>query len=162
MDEIGALEAIRGNRCLHNQWSTESNVSKARQKRFNTIKAFFNYKLAKNSLVSPHVLKIKSYLEQLKRLGLDISHKLAIKSFIELHGMLKTAALNIKSSFEVLMVQKGKNLKKRGHDQGKGNVKVAIKTSKVDAFVVPRLRPKPKEPKPPKEEECYHCKEIRH
>ena len=60
------------------------------------------------------------------------------------------------------MVQKGKNPKKRGWDQGKSNGKVALKTSKVDAPVKPRSKPNPKEPKPPKEGECYHCKKIGH
>ena len=60
------------------------------------------------------------------------------------------------------MVQKGKNPKKRGRDQGKGNDKVAVKTSKVDVFAVPRSRPKLKEPKTLKEGECYHCKKIVH
>ena len=116
----------------------------ARQERFNTIKAFINCKLAKGSPVSPHVLKMKSYLEQLQRLGLEISRELAIdlvlqslpdtfdqfvmsynmhgmeKTLTELHGMLKTAELNIKSSTDVLMVQKGKNHKKRDRDYGKG------------------------------------------
>ncbi|TYK07553.1 putative retrotransposon protein [Cucumis melo var. makuwa] len=106
----------------------------ARQERVNTIKAFVNYKLAKGSPVSPYVLKMKSY----------------------------TAKLNIKSSSEVLMVQKGKNPKKRERDQGKGKEKVVVKASKVDALAVPRPRPKPKEPKPPKEGECYFCKKIEH
>ncbi|KAA0066400.1 Retrovirus-related Pol polyprotein from transposon TNT 1-94 [Cucumis melo var. makuwa] len=108
-------------------------------------------------------------------LGLEISHKLAIdlvlqfipntfdqfvmnhnmhgmeRSLTELHEMLKIAELNIKSSYEVLMVQKGKNPKKRERDQGNGKGKVVVKASRVDASTAPRLIPKPKEPKPPKE-----------
>ena len=156
----------------------------ARQERFNTIKAFINCKLAKGSPVSPHVLKMKSYLEQLQRLGLEISRELAIdlvlqslldtfdqfvmsynmhgmeKTLTELHGMLKTAELNIKSTSEVLMVQKGKNPKKRDREQRKGKAK-GVKTSKVDANSAPKLKSQPKEPKL-KEGECFHCKEIGH
>ena len=40
----------------------------------------------------------------------------------------------------------------RGHNQGKGNGKTVVKTSKIDAFVAPRPRPKPQEPKPPRKE----------
>ncbi|KAA0063133.1 Retrovirus-related Pol polyprotein from transposon TNT 1-94 [Cucumis melo var. makuwa] len=129
----------------------------ARQEKFNIINTFVNCKLTRGSQVSPHVLKIKSYLEQLQRLGLEISCELTIdivlqslpdnfdqfvmsynmhgmeKSLTKLHGMLKISKLNIKSNSEVLMVQKGKNPKKRRLDQGKGNGKVVVKTSKVDA-----------------------------
>ena len=157
----------------------------ARQERFNTIKAFINCKLAKGSPVSPHVLKMKSYLEQLQRLGLEISRELAIdlvlqslpdtfdqfvmsynmhgmeKTLTELHGMLKTAELNIKSSTDVLMVQKGKNPKKRDRDYGKGKGK-AVKGPKVGAHPTPKPKPQPKDPKPPKRDECFHCKEIGH
>ncbi|KAA0047785.1 putative retrotransposon protein [Cucumis melo var. makuwa] len=59
------------------------------------------------------------------------------KSLNKLHGMLKTAELNIKSSFEDLMIRKGKNPKKREQYQGT-------------------------KPKSPKEGEYYHCKEIGH
>ena len=82
------------------------------------------------------------------------------KSLTELHGMLKTIELNIKSSSKVLMMQKGKNPKKKEHDQGKDKGKVTVKTSKVDAFGAPRPRIKSKEPKSPKEGEYYHCKKI--
>ncbi|TYJ96313.1 pol protein [Cucumis melo var. makuwa] len=47
-------------------------------------------------------------------------------------------------------------------DQGKSNGKVVVKTSKVDAFPASRPRSKTKEPKPPKEGDCYYCKKIRH
>ena len=43
--------------------------------------------------------------------------------------MLKTAELNIKSSFKVLMVQKGKNPKKRERDQENGKSKAVVKES---------------------------------
>ncbi|KAA0060179.1 hypothetical protein E6C27_scaffold542G00560 [Cucumis melo var. makuwa] len=53
---------------------------------------------------------------------------------------------------------KGKNLKKREQDQGKGKGKVVVKASKVDAPITPK--PRPKEPKSPKEGECYDYKKI--
>ena len=84
------------------------------------------------SSVSPHVLKMKGYLDHLKKLGLPISQQLAIdiilqalpnaydgfimnynmhnmeKTISELHRMLKTNEQNIKTTSNVLMVQKGK------------------------------------------------------
>ena len=49
----------------------------ARQERFNTIKDFLNCKLAKSSTVIPHMLEVESYLEQLQKLGFEISRTLA-------------------------------------------------------------------------------------
>ncbi|KAA0037836.1 retrotransposon protein, putative, Ty1-copia subclass [Cucumis melo var. makuwa] len=111
--------------------------------------------------VSLHFLKMKSYLEQLRKLGLEISRELAIDIVLQSLPDTFDQFLNIKSNFKVLMVEKGKNPNKRGRDQGKGNDKVAVKTSKVYASAtLPRSRPNPKEPKPSKGEESYHCKKI--
>ena len=101
-------------------------------KRFATIKALLSCKMVAGSLVSPHVLKMKVYLDHLEKLGLPISQELATdiilqtlpdayegfvmnynmhnmeKTISELHGMLKTAKQNIKTTSNVLMVQKGK------------------------------------------------------
>ena len=82
------------------------------------------------------------------------------KTVSELHGMLKTAEKNIKSSTkDFLMVNKGKGIKKVG--KGKG------KTQK--GFQKPKAKPKPKpkskaEPqaKPPKEGICFFCNEPGH
>ncbi|KAA0060817.1 ATP-dependent DNA helicase Q5 [Cucumis melo var. makuwa] len=60
-------------------------------------------------------------------------------SFTKLYGMLKTVELNIKSSLEVLMVQKGKNPKKRGptsrkrteEEQGKCPIDFRTKNSRL-------------------------------
>ena len=104
----------------------------ARIERFATIKALLSCKMVAGSLVSPHVLKMKGYLDYLEKLGLPISQELATdiilqtlpdaydgfvmnynmhnleKTIYELHGMLKNAEQNIKTTSNVLMVQKGK------------------------------------------------------
>ena len=120
----------------------------ARVERFRTLKALMSCKLARGSPVSPHVLKMKSYFEELTRLGLNIDQELAIdlilqslpdtfdqfvinynmngleKSIPELHGMLQTAEDNIsKPTTNVLMVQKGKGMKKKGKPLAKGKGK---------------------------------------
>ncbi|KAK9144304.1 hypothetical protein Sjap_004207 [Stephania japonica] len=118
----------------------------ARQERFETVKNLYSCKMTEGASVSPHVLKMKGYVDQLDRLGFPISQELATdlilnsllesysqfvmnynmnnmeKSISELHLMLKTAEQNIKKpSGNVLMVQKGKGMKKKG----KGKAKVA-------------------------------------
>ena len=45
--------------------------------RFTTIKALLSYKMVVGSSVSPHVLKMKDYLDHLEKLGLPISQELA-------------------------------------------------------------------------------------
>ena len=82
------------------------------------------------------------------------------KTVLELHGMLKTAEKNIKSNTkDVLMVNKGKGMKKVG--KGKGKTQKGFQKPK------PKLKPKPKskaEPqaKPLKEGICFFCNEPGH
>jgi hypothetical protein len=98
----------------------------------------FACKLADDSLVSPHVIKMMGYIETLDKLGCELKDDLATdvillslsasyepfimnfhmngkeKTMVELHGMLKTAEDSIKKNpNHVMMVQKEK--KKRKH-----------------------------------------------
>ena len=134
---------------------------KARIERFNTIRALLSCKLTASGSVSPHVLKMKGHLDHLDKLGLKIEQQLAIdiilqslpkaydgfimnfnmlsmdKTVLELHGMLKTTEKNIKNSTkDVLMVNKGKGMKKVGKGKGK-NYKGFQKPK-------PKLKPKSK------------------
>ena len=149
----------------------------ARLERYATTKAFNSCKMAAGSSVSAHILKMKSYLDHLEKLGSPISQELAIdtilqslpdsydqfimnynmhhmeKTIPELHGMLKTAEQNIKTTSSVLMVKKGKGMKRKGNFKGKGKGK-----SKESQNV-----PKPKsKTKPPKEGVCFFCNEPGH
>ena len=56
------------------------------------------------------------------------------KTISELHGMLKTAEKNIKTTKDVLMVNKGKGIKMMGKGKGK------IKASKVFYKPKPNLK----------------------
>ena len=49
----------------------------ARIERFATIKALLSCNMVAGNLVSPHVLKMKGYLDLLENLGLPISRELA-------------------------------------------------------------------------------------
>ena len=101
---------------------------------------------------------MKGHLEDLKRLGLKIEQDLAIdiilqslpepydrfvmnynmhgmnKTISEVHVMLKTAEKHIKTTKDVLMVDKGKGMKMMGKGKGK------IKASK--GFQKPKAKPK--------------------
>ena len=77
------------------------------------------------------------------------------KTVSELHGMLKNAEKNIKTTKNVLMVNKGKGMKRMGKGKGK------IKASK--GFQKPKPKPKPTpQAKPPKEGIYYFCNEPGH
>ena len=136
-------------------------------------------KLTAGSSVAPHVLKMKGHLKDLERLSLKIEQDLAIdiilqslaepydglvmnynmhgmnKTVSELHGMLKTVENNIKTAKDVLMVNKGKGMKRIGKGKGK------IKASK--GFQKSKLMPKPaSQAKPPKEGIYFFCNEPGH
>ncbi|KAK9125081.1 hypothetical protein Scep_013927 [Stephania cephalantha] len=49
----------------------------ARQERFETVKNLHSCKMTEGASVSPHVLKMKGYVDQLDRLGFPISQELA-------------------------------------------------------------------------------------
>ena len=69
--------------------------------------------------------------------------------------MLKTAEKNIKTTKAILMVNKGKDIKRMRKDKGK------IKTSK--GFQNTKSKPKPApQAKPTKEGICYFCNEPGH
>ena len=77
------------------------------------------------------------------------------KTISELHGILKTAKKNIKTTKDVLMVNEGKGMKR----MEKGKVK--IKASKD--FQKSKPKPKPtSQAKPPMEGICYFCNEPGH
>ncbi|KAJ9556961.1 LOW QUALITY PROTEIN: hypothetical protein OSB04_011575 [Centaurea solstitialis] len=56
----------------------------ARQERFDNVKALSECKMAPGSSVSVHVLKMKSYIDQLERLGFPISQELATDFILSL------------------------------------------------------------------------------
>ena len=121
------MEALTIMACLKEMFQEQ-----ARIERFATIKALLSCKMVAGSLVSVHVLKMKGYPDHLETLGLPTSQELAIdiilqslpnvhdgfvmnynmhnmeKTISELHGMLKTIEQNIKTTSNVMMVQKGK------------------------------------------------------
>ncbi|KAJ8764898.1 hypothetical protein K2173_010363 [Erythroxylum novogranatense] len=133
----------------------------ARQERFKTTKALNSCKMTPGTPVIAHVLKMKSYIHHLEKLGAPVSQELATdlilasltdeydqfilnynmhnmeKSIDELHGMLKTAEENlkgkVKTNNEVFVVQKGKAFKKKGTAKDKGKVPKSNSKPKPEA-----------------------------
>ena len=151
--------------------------------RFATIKALLSCKMVVGNSVNPHVLKMKGYLDHLKKLGLPISQELAIyiiiqtlpdaydgfvmnynmnnmeKTNSELHGILKTAEHNIKTTSNVLMVQKGKgkDTKRKWVIKGKAKDNKKPKPNPDTKGKKPKTKkPKAKEQK---EGHCFFCNE---
>ena len=141
-----------------------------------------------DNLVSPHVLKIKGYLDHLEKHGLLISQDLAIdiilqslpdaydgfvmnynmhnmeKMIYELHGMLKTIEQNIKTTSNVLMVQKGKGKDTKRKWVTKGKAKDNKKPKPNPNPNTKGKKPKTKQPKAkePKEGQCFFYNESGH
>ncbi|KAK1424219.1 hypothetical protein QVD17_19540 [Tagetes erecta] len=158
----------------------------ARQERHDTMKQLISCKMQEGSSVSAHVLKMKGYIDQMTKLGNPMEDEMAgdfilnslpssydqfvmnynmnawVKPVAELHGMLKTAEMNIPKQNQVLMVRSGgvkkPNPKKRGHNsKGKNKVNVAVNRATNNNKVVA----KPKPP-PPEERMCFECNKMGH
>nr|KAJ0184444.1 hypothetical protein LSAT_V11C900461400 [Lactuca sativa] len=111
----------------------------ARTERFETVRALHGMKMEESRNMSTHVLKMKSYMDQLERLGSPYPQDLATylilnslpkfydtfimnqnmngweKPISELHGMLKTAEKKIlRKTLQVLMIREGKVKKNKG------------------------------------------------
>ncbi|XP_071694321.1 uncharacterized protein [Rutidosis leptorrhynchoides] len=156
----------------------------ARQQRFENVIALHACKMAEGTSVSSYVLKMKSYIDQLERLGSSIGPELAIdlilnslpksydqfilnynmnnweKFISELHLMLKTTEKNIPSkTSEFLMIREGKIKKPQAKGRGKGKPK-SQGNYKGKNFVS-KDSVKKKE-KPTKDATCFHCGKIGH
>ncbi|KAK9168731.1 hypothetical protein Syun_000871 [Stephania yunnanensis] len=151
------------------------------QERFETVKNLHSCKMTEGASVSPHVLNMKGYVDQLDRHRFPISQELATnlilnslpdsysqfvmnynmnnmeKSISELHLMLKTAEQNIKKpSSNMLMIQKGKGMKKKGKGKARVAKGVATPVAKPVEQVKPQPAPASKHPKE-KEANCHLC-----
>ena len=153
----------------------------ARTERYETSKALYQCKLAEESPVNPHVLKMMGYIENLSRLGYPLSKELASdiilqslpssyhqfilnfnmngleKSMTELHGMLKTAEQNLRKPIDALLVNKEKNFKKKGKGKAKGNGK-----GKGKGKIQVGNSNKGKSVANASESQCFYCNEIGH
>ena len=131
---------------------------------------------------------MKGYLDHLEKLGLPISQELATdiilqflpdaydgfvmnynmhnieKMIFELHGMLNTDEQNVKTTSNVLMVQKGKG---KGKDMKrkwvtKGEAKDNKKPKPNPDIKGKKPTTKQRKAKEPKEGQCFFCNEPSH
>ena len=154
----------------------------ARTERFETVRGLHGCKMEETGNVSTHVLKMKSYLDHLERLGspypLTLATDLILNSlpksydtFImnnnmngwdkpisELHSMLKTAEKNIpRKSSQVLMIREGQIKKPKGkNSKGKPYV------GKGKRKMFPQAQQPKKKEKVAKEDACFECGVIGH
>ena len=155
----------------------------ARTERFETVRALHACKMEETGNVSTHVLKMKSHLDQLERLGspypLDLATDLILNSlpksydtFImnynmngwdkpisELHGMLKTAEKNIpRKTPQVLMIREGQVKKKNQGKYSKGKPQAGKGKGKK----APQNPPPKKKEKVAKDDTCFECGVVGH
>ncbi|KAI3708868.1 hypothetical protein L2E82_38397 [Cichorium intybus] len=160
----------------------------ARTERFETVRAFHACKMEDGQTVSSYVLKMKSHIDHLARLGVVMPEELATdmilnsltksfdpfvmnynmnglnKTIPELHGMLITAEKNLpKKTTQVLMIKEGGTKRTRPehptNSKGKGKAKVVKGKGKK---VVQPSRPPKKKAKVAKEDACFECGKVGH
>jgi len=154
----------------------------ARTERFETVRVLHGFKMEEGGNVSTHVLKMKSQLDHLERLGspypLDLATDLILNSlpksydtFImnynmngwdkpisELHSMLKTAEKNIpKKPSQVLMIREGQVKKTKGK-----NFKAKPQGGKGKGKNVSKPQQPKKKEKVAKEDACFECGVVGH
>ncbi|KAJ9567725.1 hypothetical protein OSB04_003691 [Centaurea solstitialis] len=165
--------------------------TQARTKRYDATRALNVCKMARGTLVSAHVMKMKRHIDHLERLGHPVPLQLATdtilnslsedyKQFVinynmnnmdktidELHSMLKNAELSIGTKTkDVLMVRAGGVKKKRGDghtSKGKSQVQASQSVPKVNDDR--KGKGKGKKVKPNKartENQCFKCHEVGH
>ncbi|GJT47912.1 zinc finger, CCHC-type containing protein [Tanacetum coccineum] len=133
----------------------------ATQELFKIVKAFYACKQEEGQSVSSYLLKMKSYLDTLERLGYATPNELG--TIAELHAMLKLHEKCIPKKAEtpvVLAIREGKIQKDKrkprgvkGKDKGKNKLAYAPK---------PKIPSPPKRDNPTKDSICHHCKEVGH
>ncbi|GJZ18417.1 zinc finger, CCHC-type containing protein [Tanacetum coccineum] len=159
----------------------------AKQELFETVKAFHACKQEEGQSVSSYLLKMKSYLDTLERLGYAMPNELGVslilnslnkdydqfvqnynmhsmgKTIAELHAMLKLHEKGIPKKAEtpaVLAIREGKIQKDKKKPRGaKGKDKGKNKLAYAPK---PKISPPPKRDNPAKDFVCHHCKEVGH
>ncbi|KAD7477205.1 hypothetical protein E3N88_00341 [Mikania micrantha] len=149
MEDMSAFDMI--------QQLTGMFQKQASQERYDTMKQLIACKMHEGSSVSAHVLTMKGYIEQLSKLGYPLSNEMEAdfilnslpksydqfvmnfnmnvweKTVPELHGMLKTAEMNVPSKVKKVLTVRSTgvrkpNPKKQGYNnKGKNKAIVAAK-----------------------------------
>ncbi|GJU42696.1 retrotransposon protein, putative, ty1-copia subclass [Tanacetum coccineum] len=135
-----------------------------------TVREFHACKQEEGQSVSSYVLKMKSYIDNLERLGQPVSLRLAVSlilislskecdGFVQNYNMQRMG----KTRGRVQKNQKKKPHKAAKGNQGKGKAKMGYAPVPTPSFA-----PKPKNPPPPKKDNtakdaiCHQCGEVGH
>ncbi|GJW41873.1 hypothetical protein Tco_0070672 [Tanacetum coccineum] len=120
----------------------------AKHELFKTVKAFHAYKQEDGQSVSSYLLKMKSYLDILERLGYHMPNELDLTE----KGLPKKAKNPIVLASRGGKIQKDKKKPQGAKGKDKGKTKLAY---------APKLKipPPPKRDNPTKDSICHHCKE---
>ncbi|KAD6118945.1 hypothetical protein E3N88_10216 [Mikania micrantha] len=128
IEDMGAFDMI--------QQLTGMFQKEARQERYDTMKQLIGCKMQEGSSVSAHVLTMKGYIDQLSKLGYPLSNEMAADFILnslpksydqfvmnfnmnawekivpELHGMLKTAEMNVPSKVNQVLTVRSAGIRK--------------------------------------------------
>ncbi|KAK9071651.1 hypothetical protein SSX86_008080 [Deinandra increscens subsp. villosa] len=156
----------------------------ARQEHYEVVTKLISCKMAEGAPVSPHVVKMKSYIYRLEKLEYVVPQELAtdlilqslsnsftqfrvnynmnklVKTVSELHGMLKTVEINITSNktSAVLAVKKTDRKRKRS-TTGKGKQPA---TTHSGAKGKGNDKKVSKVGSPPDQCQCFECNKMGH
>ncbi|GJV75125.1 putative retrotransposon protein [Tanacetum coccineum] len=120
--------------------------AQAKQELYETVKAFHACKQEDGPSISSYLLKMKSYLDTLERLGYVVPNEL---------GIPKKAKTPVVFAIREGRIQKEKKKPQgeKGKDKGKNKLAYAPK---------PKIPPPHKRYNLPKDSVCHHCKEVGH
>nr|GEW77133.1 zinc finger, CCHC-type [Tanacetum cinerariifolium] len=150
----------------HNEEVRSMFKKQARVERFNLIQTFHACKQKEGKLVGAYVLKMKDYVEQLKRLGYVLPQDLSVGLILNgLTNNFTGFGLPKKTETPQVMMNKGGKIQKsnkkslKAKDKGKANGKG--KDKQVYISKPKNLKPAAKK-NPTKDDTCHHCKEVGH
>ncbi|GJV62888.1 zinc finger, CCHC-type containing protein [Tanacetum coccineum] len=129
----------------------------AEQQLFETVKAFHAYKQEEGQSVSTYVLKMKGYLEKIKRLGYP---KPLVLDHTELHAMMKLVEKDMpKKASVVLAIRQDHIHKPKPEARGKGKNKGKSKLAYDPSHKIPSPAKKEHHDK---DAECHYCHKLGH
>ncbi|GJU37001.1 UDP-glycosyltransferase 83A1 [Tanacetum coccineum] len=144
----------------------------AKQELLQTVREFHTCRQEEGQSVSSYVLKMKSYLDQLERLGHPVTLNLGVSLILvglskeyDSFMLPKKVVAPALHAIRAGKVQKNKNRKPSKAAKG---IQRKGKGKKAYANAEPSYAPKPKIPLPPKKDNpakdaiCYHCGEVGH
>ncbi|GJU00524.1 hypothetical protein Tco_1110862 [Tanacetum coccineum] len=138
-------------------------AQQAERELLQTVREFHACKQEEGQSVSSYVLKMKSYNDNLERLGQPVSLRLAMSVILV---SLSKEYDRFVQNYNMHNMGKTKNQKKKSHKAAKGNQGKG-KSKMGNALVLaPYFAPKPKNPLPPKKDNpakdaiCHQCGEV--